>query len=175
MASSRHIGIGNWTEHDEALRLVVTLELRVGDMAGDLASRGFQTVEHEPCPPGALTLSVTHDVIDRRTRRRDSFVSGGAGIPRDCVEKITEWDDGWNAERLASLCDLADRWHLNTMRAGCAHVAPVYETDRYGRSVPSLDLTPPCPLTGYRYGSAWLVEVLPDEVLAELTVLGVDA
>jgi hypothetical protein len=64
-----------------------------------------------------------------------------------------------------------DRWHLNTMRAGCAHQTVVWEDSRYGVR-PSLERTPVCPVSGYRYGSAWLVEVLPDTVLVKCREFG---
>lgn len=166
MTDSRHIGIANWTENGDALRLVVALELRVGELAGDVAARGFQTVEHEPCPAGVLTLSATHVLIDRAKRRRDAMISCGAGIPEIPRVEGIAWDEGWNRDLFEDLRDLAEHWHLNTMRAACAHQAPVYAPDRYGREVPSLDLTPACPETGYKYGHAWLVEPMPAEVLA---------
>lgn len=169
-----HIGIGEWREDDRRYRLVVTLDLRVGDLAGDLAERGFKTVEHEPCPPGTLTLSATHDIIDRGKRRGDDFVSGGAGLPALPEHEIM-FDAGWSRARYGELRELAERWHLNTMRAACAHQTVVWASDRYGRQAPSLDLTPACPVTGYKYGHAWLVEPLPAEVLAYLDALGVKA
>ena len=71
--------------------------------------------------------------------------------------------------RLVMLRDLWRDWHLNDMDAGCAHQAVVYE-DLAGRR-PSLDLTEPCPLTGYRYGTAWLARPLTEAVLADLKTL----
>lgn len=52
-----------------------------------------------------------------------------------------------------------DTYHLNGMAAGCDHQS------RPG----DLDTTPPCPVTGYRYGHAWLYRELPAE--AVVTVL----
>lgn len=60
------------------------------------------------------------------------------------------------------------RSHLNGMNAGCAHQTVEYETDRYGRRVPSLTDTDPCPVTGYQYGTAWLVKELPAALITEL-------
>lgn len=169
-----HIGIANWTEDGRRLRLVATIELRVGDLAGDLAERGFQTIEHEPCPAGALTASFTHQIINRGKRRGYDDEGGGAGLPEIPADAVYDLG-GISPEQYAHLRELADRWHLNTMRAGCAHQTPVYAPDQYSRNAPSLDLTPPCPITGYKYGHAWLVEVLPAEVLTELARYGVHA
>lgn len=54
------------------------------------------------------------------------------------------------------------RWgtwrHLNDMRAGCEH--------QRAMGWKSYDEHPsePCPVCGYKYGTAWLVEPLPAEV-----------
>ena len=50
-----------------------------------------------------------------------------------------------------------ERWHLNGMRANCAHFAD--QTYHPGEA---------CAETGYQSGSAWLFEPVPPEVLAEL-------
>lgn len=82
--------------------------------------------------------------------------------------------DGFNARRFA---DVWDRWHLNDMRAG----SPAQETyirehlnDGKRREYPevcalleSAGLNPD-PETGYRYGSAWMREEVPADVIAWL-------
>jgi hypothetical protein len=55
-----------------------------------------------------------------------------------------------------------ERWHLNDMRAGCEHQRAL-GWSRY-EDHPS----EPCPVCGYEYGSAWLYEPLPDEIVAEV-------
>lgn len=42
-------------------------------------------------------------------------------------------------------------WHLNDMHAECIHQADKYSAD--------------CPETGYRYGSKWLAEAVPQDIL----------
>lgn len=73
-------------------------------------------------------------------------------------------DEILTGERYAELRQLA-KFHLNAMRAGCAHgdwvQEPVHRQGRYGQEV-DLDATASCPQTGYRYGHAWLVEELPE-------------
>lgn len=71
---------------------------------------------------------------------------------------------------LASLHRIWKRWHLNAMKAACVHMVGdvvVYEDNGYGGQRISTKLTV-CPETGYRYGTKWLVEPLPDDVLAEV-------
>ena len=136
------------------------------------------TTEHLHTPADAVGYSF---VWVATCRRRDPYLASTPGgcFPEMLAEgSAVTFCDGWNRERLLKASELAERWHLNQMRAACAHQEIVYELDRYGRAVPSLDLTPACPGTpdtrgrvrggGYRYGSAWLFEVVPDEVAAEI-------
>lgn len=159
-----NIGIANWTEDGLPLRLVVTLELR------SVGGEHSLTTEHQVLPAGSLELSATHTVIDRRKRKSDWYVSGGAGIPELPVD--AEFDPGWNVGRFSKLRTIANNWHLNGLRAGCAHQEIVWEEGKYGRQM-SLTETLPCPETDYRFGSAWLVEPLPQDVIDYLKDLGV--
>lgn len=109
-----------------------------------------------------LDLSVTTSVT---SPRGTDMVAGGN--TRDPLREVTEPSRFWTLGTLAALATLGDRWHLNGMRAGCAHQDVVWEDTGLGRR-PSLDRTAPCPHTGYRYGSAWLVEPLPARVLGDL-------
>lgn len=43
---------------------------------------------------------------------------GQCGVDPDLEPNAT---DGWNAEMLARLREMWDRWHLNDMKAACAH------------------------------------------------------
>lgn len=95
---------------------------------------------------------------------------------------------GWDAESIAKFFDIWGRWHLNGMRAGSpaqmehlrtltfpghsvSHWDWTIEQLRAARLQPDkgyLHGTPPKP---YSYGSAWLTEEVPDEVLAWLEAL----
>lgn len=213
MTSTVTIPVGSWADAYGRYRLAVRLELRVGDLAGDLATRGFQTVDHEPCPPGALTLSVTHDVrrapVKGGVWREDS---GGAGLPADYLAEIESggaYATGMTPELARRLVAIAYRWHLNTCRAGCSHMTPLDHESSLGavlwpgirlvRYVGSGDPELPygwrlaedglleadpttvmlrslhCSVSDYRYGTAWLIELLPDDLLAELAGLGLTA
>ena len=167
MTTTRHhkVRIGDWTEGDDRYRFVV--EVRV-----DVSRPGptWQTVEHgEITDP--LRLSVTGEALRRTSSGRWTAASSG-----QCSEDLDRVADfatgkgaglGWDAERRDTLAALWRDWHLNDMRAGCAHQTIVREDGPYG-SRPSLTLTKPCPETGYRYGSAWLVEPLTDEAYRTL-------
>lgn len=87
-------------------------------------------------------------------------------------------------DALNELCDIWERWHLNGMNAACreqkvALAGVEFERDLHGSTFDSICATlsarqlQPFPIppgrdcggrNTYRYGAAWLVEVLPDEV-----------
>lgn len=100
-------------------------------------------------------------------------------------------------EKVQRLSELWDRWHLNDMRPGCEHqraagwdkraIDPSKPLDTYGKHFigqrqPSWNmlawvrpeehpdglLSKPCPVCGYKYGTAWLYEAVPADVLDEL-------
>jgi hypothetical protein len=85
----------------------------------------------------------------------------------DHAKAVVEPARGLDLAEVHHLTEVWDRWHLNGMRAACAHQQVKWEQSDYGLR-PSLTLTEPCAESGYRYGSAWLVEPLPTDVLAYL-------
>ncbi len=96
-------------------------------------------------------------------------------------------------DRLLRILDIWDQWHLNDMSAACVHqIALGWNTRKMDDSKetgwhvnmananlagwvrpeenPKGVLGKPCPECGYKYGTAWLVGALPDEI--EQEVLG---
>lgn len=66
--------------------------------------------------------------------------------------------EGWTEEMYRKLLDIWEQWHLNDMRAGCCHQRALgWNKDEH--------LGKPCPACGYRYGSSWLFEPVPNEVI----------
>lgn len=107
--------------------------------------------------------------------------------------------EGW-AELLPKLADIWKRWHLNDMRSGCEHQRaegwdrrPIDSSkplNAYGKHYPGQVhdswnmlswvtraehseglLSHPCPVCGYKFGSAWLHEDVPEDVLSWLQAL----
>lgn len=99
------------------------------------------------------------------------------------------------SKELDTIRHLGERWHLNHLRAGCEHqraegwgkrpIDPSKPTNVYGRhhpnqrtdswnmlawvypaEVPGGLLMEPCPVCGHKYGSGWLMEPLPESVVA---------
>jgi hypothetical protein len=149
MTETHRLLIGRNTA--ERTRFFVKIELR------QEPGSGRQTIEHEPVPDTYIELSMTYEEVNHR----GEFESGGAGWDWD----VDSPAPGWTPEQIAELAAIGKRWHLNGLKAGCAHQRVEYETDPYGGRRPSLTETKPCPHTDYRYGSAWLVELLPQDVI----------
>lgn len=116
---------------------------------------------------------------------------------RDDPECWTYGSPDMPRERVKRLMELWDRWHLNHMKAGCEHqradgwdkrpIDPTKPLNTYGKHFPGQRqdswnmltwvrpdehpeglLTVPCPECGYKYGTAWLREEVPHDVLVEL-------
>jgi hypothetical protein len=67
-------------------------------------------------------------------------------------------------KKLARMVAIWERWHLNDLHAGCEHQRNLgWEEEGYDKH-PS----EPCPVCGYKFGSEWKMEQLPEEVVAEI-------
>jgi hypothetical protein len=75
-----------------------------------------------------------------------------------------DYTEGWDHDTLTRFLEVWDRWHLNDMRAACEHQRKLGWTWETHPSVP-------CPECGYKLGSAWLFEAVPDDVIAFLESL----
>lgn len=124
---------------------------------------------------------------------RGDIVEGGQNT--DSIAELFE--DTPLAPKVQRIVEVWKRWHLNGMRAGCEHqraegwdkrpIDPSKPTDAYGRHFPGQGqpswnmlawvrpdehpdglLGKPCPVCGYKYGTAWLTEPLPEEIIAEV-------
>lgn len=113
---------------------------------------------------------------------------------------ITEFAESWTVESAERLAEIWKRWHLNDMRPGCEHqraekwaerpIDPNKPTRAYGKHFegqrtdswnmlawvthaehPEGLLSRPCGVCGYKYGSAWLREDVPTDVLEWLRSL----
>lgn len=126
--------------------------------------------EHETTEHATVTDPIELAVMGVVIRKGGQYAHGGdwisAGqIDTDNLRRMTEIasDSDFARADLLRLADVWDEWHLNTLTAGCAHQTVVWENEPYRR--PSLELTQPCSVTGYKYGHAWLVAPLPADVL----------
>lgn len=119
------------------------------------------TVEHETIQKWRR-LAITGDVWRRGEREPHS-----GGQIEAHLTRIVNYAKGWDADWIERLRETWRDWHLNDMQAACAHQVVQWEDGPHGPRQ-SLDLTADCPITGYRYGTAWLVRPLPTHVEHEI-------
>jgi hypothetical protein len=104
--------------------------------------------------------------------------AGSCGQCDEELEEIGAFHTGWSKETVKKLRQVWNDWHLNHMRPGCVHQAewdtskmletPDGEVKEAGwvttSGHPEGLLNKPCPVCGYKYGSAWNKEAVPDGV-----------
>jgi hypothetical protein len=116
-----------------------------------------ETVDHEKVDH-FKSLSFTWEM--RALGRRD-IAADGAGASWS-VEAIVLPAKGWSMESLRRLAEIAREWHLSDVQAGCAHMRKIglgnYDDNKHQV----------CPESGYRYGTKWLVKIVPDELIKEV-------
>lgn len=86
---------------------------------------------------------------------------GSCGQVHRLLDDTLSCVDEWTPTTVRVLRGLWDRWHLNDMRAGCVH--------QRRKSAP--EISAKCGVCGYKYGSAWLHEDVPVQVLRYLQSL----
>lgn len=146
-----------------------------------------------------FTKVVNPGVVDRRglptTIRYENGRLSMTGSTGQSIVQFREYDHrghrsirdvkprkGWTPKTVRQLHDVWNRWHLNDMKAGTPAqeehlrrnpVNAVYPNSHYDAAVASLTAAGlhPDPETGHRYGSEWLREEVPSEVLHFLATL----
>lgn len=84
---------------------------------------------------------------------------GSAGqIQAELKDRSRRVAPGWNRKMIDRLYNTWERWHLNDLRAECAH-------QRARGEKWSTHPSAVCPDCGYRLGSAWLKENVPADVI----------
>jgi hypothetical protein len=119
--------------------------------------------------------------------RSNGDCSGSCGQIQDELVMIKEIDSEWDQIDINKLYDVWERWHLNDMNAGCKHQKewvnerinpkdlPNSHVNRDQRGILSIWVTPEehkdglltkkCPECGYGYGTNWLFEEVPNDVI----------
>ena len=164
--------VGTYREDDHVYRVKVEIDVKRVD------SREYRTVDHETITHvDRFTVSA---VIDERPARGGRWRDYSAGQCIEDVAKVTDFAPGWDAAKLKTLLRVWRDWHLNDVQSDCAHmhVAPIGSSvlgievgriDSPEQNVLShytINRALVCPVTGYRYGHAWLVKPLDDQVIA---------
>lgn len=84
--------------------------------------------------------------------------------------RITKRAPSMSAAELHTIESAWELWHLNDMNAGCDHMAGVTVPEGVNAQTWKLDNLV-CPVTGYRYGRAWLARTVPSETVAALVAI----
>lgn len=164
MTEERYVQrLGTTDETRNGRRGYVVVEVTLSVQAGEHVTTEHGTIV-DP-----MRLSVMASQYAPYDRKDDPSRSGQA---RESLAEVTEPAPGWTLAEIAELGEIWDRWHLNDMRAACAHMDTTIPTDahleeRYGRPDEQgwLLANVTCPETGYRYGHAWLTEEIPADVV----------
>lgn len=90
---------------------------------------------------------------------------------------IISYAPGMSRKLTKHFLSIWSRYHLNDMKAGCEHQRAEHwgedlipELNKlsswvYEKEHPKGVLSKPCPICGYHYGSAWLKEEVPQDVI----------
>lgn len=144
--------------YDYKRSLKVTVDIRIEQIPG-----AHETTEHQTI---ASPLDFAMSINVWQPSGKDIVAGGQAWEVLDQLDSYA-----YGEELVTFLKTEGQRWHLNNMRAGCAHqeVPEIpEEVSALNRTSWLLDNVPPCPIDGYKYGHKWLVEPLTDEFVREL-------
>jgi len=125
---------------------------------------GKTTIDLTPAPEKYWTVSFVGEGtgLNSRNRRRSDCDYCG-----QCYETLL--DDGLlSTLPLRKLCDLWERWHLNDLCAGTRAQRDKLRHFKGDHDAQLLCLGDLEVDRGYKYGSQWLVELVPDEVIKEI-------
>lgn len=152
----------------------VSAEVTLGTLPGT-----YPTIEHDTITDPAA-LSITFEVGFRGAGDIDwdAYIYQTGQVPtrdrkivRPPLHHKYRWGerDGYDLRHTIDL--LWREWHLNDMTAGCAHQEVpegAREADPTGYLGDKIEL---CPITGYRWGSQWLVMPLTEHALGRIAAL----
>lgn len=115
---------------------------------------------HRPVT-GAPVISMSGTIVTKYGSREydRGWISSGQNL--DSFKNIVQFSNRWSARELSDILAIWREYHLNDMQTHCTHQDKAIKWDS----------VPPCTVTGYRAGSAWLYAPVPDSVLIELTGL----
>jgi hypothetical protein len=144
--SSSNMLIGRKADGDK-----VYVQARFEHLPDDLdeAATWRETVDHQQTTE-RLRLSFTGVVVGKHGSIANDGAWRSCGQVTSELYELTKLEPGWTVADVAKLIEIWDEWHLNDMNAGCVH-----QTDF---------ASAPCPVTGYKWGHAWLFKPLPQKV-----------
>jgi hypothetical protein len=134
-------------KNDQGDRFYLTLEIKNNE-------REATTINHQKVL-GYQTLSICGEVVEYRKQNASNF-----GQIRDRLSEITQPSKGFTLKDIARINEIWEKWHLNDLQSHCSHQDKAIKWDQVN----------PCPLNGYKAGSAWLLNELPLEIINEMQI-----
>jgi hypothetical protein len=132
-------------KNDQGDRFYLTLEIKNNE-------REAITIEHKKVF-SYQTLSICGEVVEYRKQNASNF-----GQICERLSEITQPSKGFALKDVAKIKEIWEKWHLNDLQSHCAHQDKAIKWDQVD----------PCPLNGYKAGSAWLLSELPQEIINEI-------
>lgn len=117
-------------------------------------------INHQPVT-GAPVISISGAIVSKYGSLEYDRGWISAGQCLDAFSEITRFTNRWTAKELSEILAIWGAYHLNELNSHCLHQD----------SSVKWDIVPPCSVTGYKAGSAWLYAPIPDHVLITLTGL----
>jgi hypothetical protein len=132
-------------KNDQGDRFYLTLEIKNNE-------REAITINHQKIF-SYQTLSICGEVVEYRKQNASNF-----GQICERLSEITQPSKGFTLKDVAKIKEIWEKWHLNDLQSHCAHQDKAIKWDQVD----------PCPLNGYKAGSAWLLSELPQEIINEI-------
>ena len=132
-------------KNDQGDRFYLTLEIKNNE-------REATTINHQKVFEYQV-LSICGEVVEYRKQNASNF-----GQIRDRLSEITQPSKGFTLKDIARINEIWEKWHLNDLQSHCSHQDKAIKWDQVD----------PCPLNGYKAGSAWLLKELPQEIINEV-------
>lgn len=132
---------------------------------------------------GTLFLEIKYSQEDGKDRlsitgvegpMKNGNCKGSCGQTLNALYNLNTLFDGWTKDKVKKLGKVWKKWHLNDMRAGCVHQRELgwkplpykFDPEKGRASVdPDDPVGKPCPECGYKYGTQWLWEPVPEKVV----------
>lgn len=133
---------------EDGLPAVLSFEIRQ-----EFTEYERETIDHE------ITHSHTELSISLWIGRNSPRAYGGQTL--ETLKKLK--NSPLSRKGLGELADIWEKWHLNDCKAGCIHQGNINVNDEDWTKLAKIE-TDKCP-EKYSYGSKWLIEPLPYEVI----------
>lgn len=168
--------LGRTRSHRPRSLAYVMADVRLGKLVGT-----FPTIEHTSITD-PVTLSIQFSVgfrpgdgdTDWDAYHWGQVPTGDRKIVRPALSRKFGFQERDGYDHRHTIDVLWRDWHNNDLSAGCVHQVVTAEARRRASEDPNVYLgnhVKPCPITGYRWGSQWLIKPLTDTAMERIATL----